>query len=635
MKELKSRRRSRHSVAYGALGLATALISGGVVAGSAQATSPGVAVQRWETAQNGDRLARQPDLGFGSTDFRQLPTITVDPATQLQYIDGFGSTLNEAGCGLLDGLPAAVKADVFEKVFHPLEGAGHSLVRVPIGLNDFSRSDYTLNDTPGDFAMTNFNIDHDKTLLIPCIKSAQAEGSFMTTASPWTVPKWMKTTNSYFGDADDSTPNGQLIGPNQDPRYYQSMALYLRKYTELMQAEGIHIDCINPQNEPGYDAKFGQTEYSAEQMKTFIRDYLGPEFSSHQVNTCIRAFEWNRDQAAYPAALLADPDTAQYIDGINWHNYDCLPDDVCERDELSTFIQEHPGVSNWMSEHTDIDGIHQEWSNGEKWGKEVLDDIGLGQNGWIYWNLVLNQDGGPWAVDADGTPRSGPQQPQIIVDETTDEVTYLPLFYYEAHLSKFVRPGAHHVRAYGGGPGLDYQAFTNADGTRSLTVINSADNAQEIRVTEGASFITTLAPHAINTFTWGAGSTATTSRIQGIADRCLDVTDGSSSNGAAIQIWDCTTAANQQWTAATDGTIASLGKCLDVAGAGTTNGTQVQLYDCNGTAAQQWRIGFEGEIRNPASGRCLDVAGNQSTNGSHLQIWDCAGTANQKWEQLP
>lgn len=592
---------------------------------AANAATSNTTVQRWQSADNGDRLSRLPDLSFGGIDTRSLPTITVNPSDQLQYMDGFGSTLNEAGCSLLSGLPASAKAEVFQKVFNSTTGVGHSLVRVPIGLNDFSLTDYTLDDTAGDFSMNNFNLTRDKTLLIPCIKAAQSQGSFLITASPWTAPKWMKSNNSYFN-------GGSLIEPNVDSRYYQSMALYLRKYVASMQTEGVHVDCVNPQNEPGYPAAFGSTIYSVDQMKVFIRDYLGPEFRNNNVNACIRGFEWNRDNWTYPDTLMNDPAVAQYIAGINWHNYDCLNPSGCSGQGLTNFIANHPGVSNWMSEHTDIDGVHYEWANGEKWGKEILQDVGLGQNGWIYWNLVLDQTGGPWSKDpVTGADRSGPQNPQIVVNTTNQSVTYLPDFYYEGQISKFVRPGAHHVAASGGGAGLDFQAFTNSNGVRSLIVINSDSNTRDIRITEGSSFVASVAGHSINTFTWGQSSTTESTKIVGGSGRCLDVADNSSANETPIQVWDCVGSGNQTWATPNDGTIRSLGKCLDISAGATTNGSKVQLYDCNGTGAQQWKIGFDGAIRNPASGRCLDV--NGSANGSRLQIWDCTGASNQNWKR--
>lgn len=591
------------------------------------AASSGTAVQRWQSSEGGDRLTPKAGLTFGANDGRSLPTITVDPGTQLQYIDGFGATLNEAGCNLLNRLTPAQRTDVFRAVFNPSTGAGYSLNRVPIGLNDFSLADYTLNDTPGDFAMANFNLNRDSGLLIPCIQAAQQQGDFLLTASPWTAPRWMKDNNSYFN-------GGSIIEPAVDARYYAAFALYLRRYAEAMEARGIHIDCVNPQNEPGYPAPFGATLWTPEQMKTFIRDYLGPEFRNNGVNTCIRGFEWNRDQWTYPDALMDDPAVAQYIAGINWHNYDCLNPQGCDRQGFLNFRAQHPNVSNWMSEHTDIDGVHYEWANGEKWGKEILDDIGLGHNGWIYWNLVLDQNGGPWSRDpVTGESRSGSQQPQIIVNDQTNSVTYLPLFYFEAQVAKFVRPGAHHVRAVGGGPGLDFQAFTNSDGRRTLVVINSGDSAQEIRVAEGASFTATLDAHSINTFTWSdGGGGAPTGAITGLAGKCADVAAGNPANGTAVNLHTCNGTGAQTWTPGGDGTLRALSKCMDIAGGATGNGAQVQLYDCNGSGAQVWQASPDGTLRNPQSTRCLDVTGNSPADGTRLQIWDCFAGPNQQWD---
>lgn len=601
---------------------------------STDSATAGTAVSRWQSSQSGDRLTRKADLSFGSSDGRSLPTITVDPATVLQYMDGFGATLNEAGCSLLDRLPADRRNEVFQRVFSPTSGAGYSLNRIPIGLNDFSLADYTLNDTPGDFDMSEFNLNRDRGLLIPCIRRAQeaAGGDFLLTASPWTAPRWMKDNNSYFN-------GGSIIEPSVDARYYRAYALYLRRYVEAMAAEGISVDCVNPQNEPGYPAAFGATLWTAEQMKTFIRDYLGPEFRNNGVNSCLRGFEWNRDQWQYPDALMNDPSVAQYLAGMNWHNYDCLNASGCDRGGFLEFRRRHPNVSNWMSEHTDIDGLHYEWSNGEQWGKGILDDVGLGHNGWIYWNLVLDQNGGPWSRDpVTGVSRSGPQQAQIVVDTNSLSVTYLPIFYYQAQVSTFVRPGAYHVTATGGGPGLDFQAFTNPDGTRSLVVINSLAGGQEIRLAEGAvSTTVTVGGHSINTFTWrpGTGGGGATGPAVGLGDRCLDIVDGSNVAGTPVQMWDCYPGSPQQtWTVRTDGTVRSMNLCLDVVDQRTDNGARVQVWTCFAGPNQQWRSRSDGTLINPVSGRCLDVVDNLAANGARLQLWDCFGGPNQRW-RLP
>jgi chitosanase len=123
-------------------------------------------------------------------------------------------------------------------------------------------------------------------------------------------------------------------------------------------------------------------------------------------------------------------------------------------------------------------------------------------------------------------------------------------------------------------------------------------------------------------------SAATAGPIKGLGGRCIDVAGASSTNGTAVQLYDCNNSAAQQWTS--DGTLRALGKCLDVVAAATANGAKVQLYDCNGTGAQQWTF-TNGALVNAASGKCLDVTDKSTANGTRLQIWSCAATANQTW----
>lgn len=75
-----------------------------------------------------------------------------------------------------------------------------------------------------------------------------------------------------------------------------------------------------------------------------------------------------------------------------------------------------------------------------------------------------------------------------------------------------------------------------------------------------------------------------------------------------------------------------LGACLDVTGGSTANGAKVQLYTCNGSGAQRWRYDAgTGDVVNTAADKCLDVTDQSTANGARVQIWTCTGAANQKW----
>jgi alpha-galactosidase len=130
--------------------------------------------------------------------------------------------------------------------------------------------------------------------------------------------------------------------------------------------------------------------------------------------------------------------------------------------------------------------------------------------------------------------------------------------------------------------------------------------------------------------TGGGGGSTTVLRGTG-SNRCLDDPNSSTTNGVQPQIWDCSSAANQQWTYTAASELRVLGKCLDAYNNQTTAGTKVEIWDCNGGANQQWRINSDGTIAGVQSGLCLDVTGAATANGTLVELWSCNGGSNQKW----
>ncbi|MFB9370318.1 non-reducing end alpha-L-arabinofuranosidase family hydrolase [Kitasatospora albolonga] len=129
---------------------------------------------------------------------------------------------------------------------------------------------------------------------------------------------------------------------------------------------------------------------------------------------------------------------------------------------------------------------------------------------------------------------------------------------------------------------------------------------------------------------------ATSGPLRGTgSNRCLDVQGASQADGAALQIYDCSGGANQQWTATSTNQLTVYGtKCLDVPNHATTAGTRVQIWACSGGANQQWRVNNDGTVVGVESGLCLDVSGGGTANGTAVQLWTCNGGGNQKWTGL-
>jgi hypothetical protein len=114
--------------------------------------------------------------------------------------------------------------------------------------------------------------------------------------------------------------------------------------------------------------------------------------------------------------------------------------------------------------------------------------------------------------------------------------------------------------------------------------------------------------------------------------RCLDVPNGSTTNGVQEQLWDCHGGSMQRWTHTSSKQLQVYGnKCLDAYGAGTANGTKAIIWDCNGQANQQWNVNANGTITGVQSGLCLDASGAGTANGTLIHLWTCHGGSNQQW----
>ncbi|RPF23176.1 glycoside hydrolase family 27 protein [Myceligenerans xiligouense] len=198
-----------------------------------------------------------------------------------------------------------------------------------------------------------------------------------------------------------------------------------------------------------------------------------------------------------------------------------------------------------------------------------------------------------------------------------------------------------------------------ADGSVAVALLNRGSGSRQISTTlgevglgsgthtyrelwTGATGTTTgqlsahVAEHGVTLYKVSPGDTSEpptdSALVSSASGRCLDVPDSATANGTGLVIWDCHSAPNQTWTAATDGTLRSLGKCLD-APLDATAGTPVQLWDCNGGDNQQWTFQGDGTIRGVRSGLCLDVDRNLTENDTAVLLWTCTGAANQLWSR--
>ncbi|MDR2681130.1 MAG: glucosylceramidase, partial [Tannerella sp.] len=76
-------------------------------------------------------------------------TITLDPETRYQSMDGFGAAITGSTCYNLLKMSSENRTKFLKETFSPTEGMGYSYIRISIGCSDFSLSEYTCCDSPG------------------------------------------------------------------------------------------------------------------------------------------------------------------------------------------------------------------------------------------------------------------------------------------------------------------------------------------------------------------------------------------------------------------------------------------------------------------------------------------------------
>jgi|GEM_PF-4883426 len=126
----------------------------------------------------------------------------------------------------------------------------------------------------------------------------------------------------------------------------------------------------------------------------------------------------------------------------------------------------------------------------------------------------------------------------------------------------------------------------------------------------------------------------------------LDVSGGSDSDGANVQIWTSHGGASQQWKIEDEGggvwellPLCAPGRRLDVTGAGTGNGTNAELWTDYSSANQRWALtdvgnGYFEVVPQNATGSRLDVNGGASAAGTNVQIWGTNSSPAQRWRLL-
>lgn len=445
----------------------------------------------YTTAQSNSQYLQSKNAAAFTSMAQPLETdvcIFIDPAHQFQSLIGFGGAITDASAETYAKLPQAKKDEILRAYYDSVNGLGYNIVRTNIGSTDFSSNSY-MYVQDNDKSLSSFNIDHDKKYRLPLLQQAKkAIGKdFTLFVSPWTPPAWMKDNNSL------------VHGGHLKPEYYNVWANYFVKYIQAMESNNLPVWGLTVQNEPMANQTWESCIYSAEQERDFLKKSLGPVLRKNGMqNKKVIIWDHNRDLAyQYASTVLNDPEAAQYVWGVGLHWYETWtksqPLFANERLVKESFPNVNLFFTEGCKEKYDFAKIN-DWSLGEMYGNQILNDLNSGITGWSDWNILLDTQGGPNHV---GNYCFAP----IHADVNTGKLYYTMEYWYIAQFSKFIRPGARRVIASSNRDKLQTTAFLNKDGHLVVVVLNMSDDQLDYSLwIKGKASKATSQAHSIATW---------------------------------------------------------------------------------------------------------------------------------------
>ncbi len=420
------------------------------------------------TVHGTDLRLTQAQLAPSTVEMGPTASLWVDPAKRFQTMEGFGGAFTEAAAHSWLKLGPTQRDAVLKDYFDPVAGHGYTLCRVHMNSCDFALGNYSHAATPGDVALNDFSIARDEQALLPFILAAQrvAGRPLKLLASPWSPPPWMKS-------------NGQMNhGGHLLPDFRRVWAQCYVRFIQAYAQHGVPIWGVSVQNEPMAAQRWDSCIYSAEEERDFVRDHLGPALEAAGLgHVKVVIWDHNRDLMVERAGtVFSDPETAKYVwgTGFHWYGEDHF-------DHVQLVHDAWPEKQLLFTEGCQEGGPHAgSWALGERYARSMINDINRWTVGWIDWNLLLDQHGGPNHV---GNFCSAP----ILVDAEQDRFEYQSSYHYIGHFARFVQPGAQRILCAASREALEATAFANPDGGVVVIALNRTGQPLPFSLNVGGS----------------------------------------------------------------------------------------------------------------------------------------------------
>lgn len=386
-----------------------------------------------------------------------MQVVNLYPDVTYQQIRGFGGAFTESAGYTLSKLSKEKQKEIAEAYFGE-SGIGYTLGRTHINSCDFSLGNYAYVEDSQDNKLKTFSRERDQLYIVPFIRLAQQvsreEIEFL--ASPWSPPAFMKTNN-------EMNHGGKL-----KEEYRKLWAEYICKYIMDCREDGIPINMITVQNEPEAIQEWDSCCYSATEEMEFVRDYLGPVMKEQGLGE-VKIYIWDHNkEIMYERArdILQDEKAAEYIAGVGFHWY------TGDHFEAVSLVREqYPDKELLFTEgcveysrFMDSNDVYK----AEMYAHDILGNLNAGMNGYLDWNLVLDEKGGPNHVN---NFCAAP----IMCDCNSGTYEKRLSYYYIGHFSKYIRVGAKKIAITKYTDKIEVTAFQNPDGERVVVLLNKQD----------------------------------------------------------------------------------------------------------------------------------------------------------------
>ena len=436
--------------------------------------------------------------------------VNLYPGFAYQKIIGFGGAMTESAAYSLSLLPEDLRREALQAYFGE-DGNGYTLLRTHIDSCDFALGMYQAVDD-SDPELASFSLNRDRQYILPALKAAIAttDKPVSVLLTPWSPPAQWKTQPSILKTLQSPEDLQKLLPPELSaaqletahpilhalysmlkasmesgegirtcgghlkPEYYASWAKYLVKYVQAYIAEGIPVRWLSIQNEAQAATPWDSCQWTAQEEKTFLREYLYPAMDKAGLTGQVGILFWdhNKENLVDRTVEMLDAQTRGMVAGaaFHWYSGDHF-------DAVRMVHERFPELQLVFSESScpfAPSGSEEELRQGVRYAHDMIENLNNGLDAWFDWNLYLDEHGGPNHV------QNFCSAPIMLDGQGGYEKR--TSYHYIRQITQHVQPGAVRIGTTKYTPDLDVTAFQNPDHELVAVLLNRGGEELEINL---------------------------------------------------------------------------------------------------------------------------------------------------------